>query len=222
MQKLDNETLPIYDSASLFPNAKRLSSSQIICYDKKPEEFYLRHVLGVNAEPSVAMRIGSIFSALYQNRNLNYKKFLCEMHGAVKYIQLFERNIKKFPVIKNGHPEYPFIVKLGDWELRITLDDFVKDQFVIIENKTGQTEWTQERVDEDFQVTMQAWGCWKTLGVLPKKIFLNWLDMRPNTRKELWTFKTSRTMKQVRECEKKLEVIIKNIEIGNFTKSIYD
>jgi hypothetical protein len=219
---MDNDTLPKYDSASLYPHTKRISSSQFISYLRNPQEFYLNHTMGITTRPtSNKMIIGSIFSALYQNRNFNYKKCLTEIKEQ-KYIPLFERNIKKFPVIKGGHPEFPFIVKVGDWEIRITLDDFVKDDFIIIENKTGQTEWTQERVDTDPQLSLQAWGCWKTLGVPPKKIFLNWLDMRPKTRQELRTFKTSRSMKTLKFYQTLVEMVIKNIEAGNFTKSIYE
>lgn len=218
---MDNETLPEYDSASLYPHTKRLSSSQVICYLKDPQEFYLRYTMGINSGKSTAMMIGSIFSALYQNRNLNYKKFLLDI-GAKKYIPLFERNIVKFPVHKNGHPEYPFIIPFRGWEIRITLDDFIKDSYTIIENKTGQAEWTQERVNFDMQLTMQAWGHMKELGVMPKKIFLNWLDMRASTRQELRTFKTTRSSKSIKQFEDLLDLVLKNIEVGNFTKGIYE
>lgn len=215
------EPLPEYNLKDLYPNTKCLSSSQFKRYEEDPAKFYVEYVLGIRGEPTVKMQQGVIFSALYANRKLDYKAHLHNCHAPARVGDIFGEVIKRFPVLKGGHPEFPLIGKHGGWKFRATLDDFVEKLLVIVENKTGEKEWTQERSDNDDQVTFQAWCHWKEYGVVPKKIILNWVDLRRNTSRRLWTFTTKRTLKQLQAFEERVDYVIENIEAGNFTKSLY-
>lgn len=210
-----------YDVKSLYPNCKCLSSTQFLDYEKSPANFYTRWIVGESNGGSVSMKIGRIFSALYKNRELDFRGLLKEAKAPTRYADLFEQVIKLFPILKGGNPEFPLIAKHKGWELRATLDDFVKNQFTIIENKTGQVEWTQERTNFSDQITFQAWCHWKKYKVPPKQIILNWVDCRPKATKLVHTFKTSRSLKALKMFENRIDTVIENIEAGNFTKFIY-
>lgn len=215
--------LPEYDSATIYPHQQALSSSQFLLYEKDPAEFYVRYVLAPNAqEPSVAMAQGRIFSALYADRSLDFRAHLLAVKAPPRIADRFEAVIKLFPVLKGGSPEYPLRVKHGEWEFRATLDDFVEKQYTIIENKTGEREWTQERVNFDDQLTFQAWCHWKKFGVPPRKIILNWVDCRARATRYLQSFSTTRSVRALKQFEDRVDLVIENLQAGNFSKNIYE
>lgn len=213
--------LPAYDLSSIYPNEKCLSSTQFLTYEEDPAMFYVVYVLGGKEEGSTAMEIGRIFSALYADRTLPFKEYLCQA-GAPKHIaQRFEDAIKLFPILKGGYPEYPLIAEHRGWKFRASLDDYVADTLTIIENKTGQKEWTQERTNFSEQITFQAWCHWKKFGVVPRKIYLNWVSTKTKTSKLIQTFSTTRSIKALKEFERRVDTVIDNLEAGNFSRNIY-
>jgi hypothetical protein len=215
--------LPEYDYETIYPHKKALSSSQFLLYEKDPAKFYVLYVLAPRTEkPSLAMEEGRIFSALYADRSLDFRAYLSAVGAPPRIADRFGEVIKLFPVLKGGSPEYPLRVKHGDWEFRATLDDFVEKQYTIIENKIGEREWTQERVNFDDQLTFQAWCHWKKYGVPPRKIILNWVDCRPRTTKYLKSFNTTRSVRALKQFEDRVDVVIENLEAGNFSKNIYE
>ncbi len=218
MNSKRKSVLPEYDTKSIYPNKKALSSSQVLLYEKDPSEFYLRYELGVGGEKSVPMLVGSVFSALHEHRDFDYKTVLAEI-GAPKHIpDLFATVIPRFPVVP---AEQVFNAKFGKWNIRVTLDGYVEDQCTIIENKTGQMRWDKQRANTDEQLTMQAWAHWKIKGVIPKQILLNWVNTQKTCTKQLQTFKTTRSVSAVKNFERRLEVIIAGIEAKNWTKPLY-
>lgn len=211
--------LPAYDLASLYPNTKVLSSSQVLTYLKDPSEFYRVYHYGQKQE-SQAMEIGRIFSAAYADRTLDYKPYLAAAGCNQRFIELFEKALAKFPVLNGSQPEYPMIGKIGEWGVRATLDDLHESQGIVIENKTGKKAWNQERVDASPQLTIQWWAYVNQLGTSPKKFLLNWWNTGIVSSPRIETFKVKRTKTQLRDCEDLLSRVIENIEAGNFTNPI--
>lgn len=212
--------LPEYDSKSIYPNEKALSSSQFLLYEKDPQAFWLKYALGTAGNRSQAMDIGRIFSAAYADRSLPFSLYLEEIGCSPKFINLFGQALAKFPVL-GGQPEFPAWCSIKGWKFRATLDDYLDWDYTIIENKTGKMPWTQERVNFDDQLTFQSWVHWKKFGVPPRKIILNWWDTGKTSAPMIHTFKTSRTVNALKQFEKRVEVVIENLEAHNFTRPIY-
>ncbi len=207
-----------YDFKSLYPNKKTLSSSQFLLYEEDPQQFYMEYVLEARREASKAMIIGSIFSALHEDRKYNFREELLKIKAPKRIGDLFDEAIKKFPIVP---AEIPLKCKVGKWTLRATLDGFLEDYNTIIENKTGQVEWTQERADFSEQITFQAFVHWKKYGMLPKQIILNWVSTSPRSTQQIITFKTSRTVRAMKVFEQRVDRVIENIEVENFTEKFY-
>ncbi len=207
-----------YDFESLYPNHKVLSSSQFLLYEEDPQRFYIEYVLGARRKASKAMMIGSIFSALHEDRKFNFREELLKIKAPKRIGDLFDDVIKKFPIIP---AEIALKCKVGKWSLRATLDGFLEDYSTIVENKTGQVDWTQERADFSDQVTFQAFVHWKKYGELPKKIILNWVSTNPRSTQKIITFKTSRSVRTMKVFEQRVDRVIENIEAGNFTRNFY-
>lgn len=218
MTKSALELIPKYDSESIYPHKKVLSSSQVLMYLKDPALFYTTYVLGVPyGSESKAMNIGRIFSALYEDRSFPFREALAEAGAPKRVGDLFEKVIDRMPVVP---AEVKLVVKHRGWGFRITLDGFAKKEATIIENKTGQNGWTQERVEKDPQLTLQAWGHLKKFKKLPKKIILNYIDTSARPTMELRTFATTRKKRDVMECEEILDLVVAGIEAENWTRNV--
>lgn len=211
----------VYDVDSIYPNAKMLSSSQFLLYIKSPSDFYMEWVLGVRRESSLAMTLGRLFSSCYEDRERDISEFEESKYFDLLTIQNFRDALKRLPVIKNGQPEYPMIGEKDGWKFRATLDDFVESSSVIVENKTGKVKWTQERADNDMQMTFQAWCFWKRYGFPPKSIILNWWDTSNKNYAKVLTFKTKRLKSQLESFDEIVGQVIKHLEAGNFSKNIF-
>ena len=211
-----NKKLSEYNFKELYPNKKMLSSSQMLNYEEDPSKFYLEYVLGAKRKPSVAMMVGSIFSELHHHRNFDFRSALIEIKAIRRYADLFERVIKTFPIVP---AEIPLKCKYKKWTFRATLDGFSGE--TIIENKTGQMEWTQARADLSDQITFQSWVYLKKYGKVPKVILLNWVDLRARAEINPVCFKTKRTIAQLKMFEQRLDAVIEGIEVENFTNKLY-
>jgi hypothetical protein len=212
--------LPEYDRHTIYPHRKALSSTQFLDYEQSPGDFYIRWILGVRGDPSIPMRIGRIFSALYADRNLDYRALLKEAGASARIGNLFEEAMKGFPVLKGGKPETPLYAKYGQWELRATLDDFVRRHSTIVENKTGATVWDQERVNGNDQLTFQAFVHWKKYGLPPRTIIVNWVDCRPGATQLIHTFQTTRSIRHLQQFEARVDTVIAHLEAEHFTRPI--
>ena len=207
--------IPEYDIKSLYPNKKRLSSTQFLDYEDDPEKFYLKWVMGVRGEDSLAMQIGRLFSAKYADRSIDADTMLKEIGCKPDFVKMFDQAVTKLPVLKGGHPEYPLVCEYRGWEFRATLDDYVGKSFVVIENKTGQVVWDQERANTSDQVTFQAWVHWVKHGVAPSKIILNWWNTKQKNFCDMRSFKTSRSVKYLKQFQERIDLVIDNLEIEN-------
>lgn len=206
-----------YDRASLYPNTKEFSSSQILSYLENPNQFFLENVLGVLRAETQAMFFGKVFSATYRDRKFKWLQAFKNFDNGkgirpYRLYQVFEQGIAAFPVIPKKQCEYPLRCKYRGYSFRATLDGYY-DHRIDIENKTGAMAWTQERADESEQVTFQYWVKWKKDGALFDYCQLNWLDTRANATKLVHTFNTTRTIMQLQEFEKKIDYAINGIEL---------
>ena len=217
----DLKPLPEYDSVTIYPHFNVLSSSQFLTYEKDPQKFYTEYVIGAKNGGTVKMAQGRIFSAMYADRSLPFREHLMAIGAKGRIADRFDYAIKLMPVLKGGSPEYPLLADFGGWGFRATLDDFVESQDVIIENKTGEKAWSQERADTDDQITFQAWCFWVKYKRLPKKIVLNWVDLRPSTNKFLHCFVTTRNVQDMQEFHERVQVVIDNLNAENFSTPLY-
>lgn len=210
-----------YDTKSIYPNDKAMSSSQFLLYEEDPQAFWLKHVFGSKHEASQAMDIGRIFSAAYEDRNLPYKLYLEQIGCGAKFIALFGEALRKFPVIKGGRCEHELWASYRGWKFRATLDCYVDFYFMDIENKTGKMPWTQERVNFSDQLTFQAWVHWLKHKVPFKSMTLNWWNTGVTSSVQIQSFKTSRSIKALKAFQERVDVVIDNLEAHNFTNPIY-
>ena len=137
-----------YDKKGLYPKKKVLSSTQFLDYEQSPQKFYARWVMGIDGKGTESMKIGQLFSELYaitdewRYRQLQSARTIDGKLMPKRIIELFQRLLPAFPRMKKGQTEVPLMCKYGGWGFRATLDGFIKEKRVIIENKTGRTEWT--------------------------------------------------------------------------------
>ena len=166
------------------------------------------------------VQIGRIFSALYADRTLDYRALLHEAGASARIGHLFEEAMKGFPVLQDGKPETPLYAKYGQWELRATLDDFVRRHSTIVENKTGTTVWDQARVNGHDQLTFQAFVHWKKYGIPPRNIIVHWVDCRSSATQLIHTFQTTRALRHLEQFAARVDTVIANLEVENFTRPV--
>lgn len=220
-----NVAVQEYDDQSIYPHFKCLSSSQFLAYEASPRDFFKEFgsfdlKVGAKRTASLPMWFGSLFSACYQDRTIDYPLLLKKKGYSQDVVDLFGFVLNRFPVIKNGHPEYPLKCHFMGWDFRATLDDYIADTLTIIENKTGKQPWTQYRADTSDQITFQNWVHWKFTGKPSKVTILNWWNTGKKTA-DIRTFKTRRTVKQLEEFEKRVVTVVEHLDAGNFTNPLY-
>lgn len=210
-----------YKKKELYPNTKKLSSSQVLDYAKSPRDFYTRWVAGLEKPPSKAMIFGLAFSDAYADRDWDYVSYLRKHKINKRWIELMTEALPLFPPLPKKNCEYEVVASYRGWKFRVTLDGYLPEQGYVIENKTGQLMWTQEVVDASDQLTIQAWAVWKKTGKAPKKILLNWLDTSTQATKLIHSFKTKRSVAVLRAFERSfLDVVLENLEANNFSNPV--
>ena len=209
-----------YNHDELYPNTKTVSSSQLLSYEESPNDFYMEYVIGVRRPTSMPMQIGKVFSAMFANRKRKFTKELADLRPTRIAMQLIE-GLKQFPNLPSKMCEVALKCSFKGWKFRATLDGLVIKQETIIENKTGMVEWTQQRADTSDQITFQNWCYWKKYKKMADKTLVYWLNTKSNPRQLVYRFETTRTLEQVMEFEKRVEVVISNLEAGNFTQALY-
>lgn len=212
-----------YDTENAYPNKKILTSSQFLLYERSPQEFYTRYVLGVKLKVSNAMNAGKLFAAMCADRSFDYKKAFEELKVRPKrLLGVMEDAINHISEMPKKNCEYVLMPKFKNgWRIRATLDMYIPENPDDVEFKTGQTEWTQERANFSDQLTFQSLAHKLAKGMPFRKIFLNWVDFRANATKLIRTFKTSRSDKALDMMSARVEAVIENIEAENWTKPIY-
>lgn len=201
-----------YNSAELYPNDRVLSSSQISLILKDREEFIERYIVGTQSE-SLAMIIGVLFSEYYAGNE--------DAIGYLKELEVEDFIIKRLidakkQIVKAQKFEEELRVQFKGYTIRITLDGLIENPLIVIENKTGKTEWNSYRVEDDVQLDLQAWGIYKIYKKAPR-IILNWVDLNKNTQKPIIPFEAKRTVAQIKEFEKeKLIPLIEGLEDGSY------
>jgi len=210
-----------YNHKELYPNTKQLSSSQVLDFIRNPSDFHVTWVMGVREEPSQPMINGSVFSELFAGATGEERKELLSLLRPRRLIDTYLAALKVLPNIPPQFCEVSIRAKVGSWKVRVTPDALLAEQYEIIENKTGQKPWDQERCNFDQQITMQAWAFWKKYGVPPKRIRLNWVNTSLHSTKVVESFVTRRTMTSIKRMDALVQTVIEHIEAGDFTSSLY-
>lgn len=212
-----------YNRAELYPHTHMLSSTQVLDYEKSPEDFFIEWVLGAARPKNAAMEFGTLVSLKFAQQ-ISDKELAARLTALSpkRLHTLLHDIVAALPKIPPQFCERPFLVKHKGWTFRITPDACIPEQYTIIENKTGQAEWTQERVNFSDQLTLQAWGFWKTHGVPPKRILLNWGSTKAGAPKVIQSFRTTRSLTALKNMERRVEAVIAGIEAGNFSRQIYN
>jgi len=219
-----------YNSEELYPNQQMLSSSQFRMYKRDPSEFFKRYVLGVKNprfDKSEAIHFGRVLAATFEDEDFDWRTAFDEFNDGkgirpYRLYDLLPEAIEKLPSIPTELCEFSLKAQHEDWVYRATLDAFVPDMKSIIEVKSGQLEWTQERVDNADQLTFAAWCYWKINKELPELIRLFWVDTGANPERTIQTFDTERTEKQLEDFTEQLETVVHGIETKHWTNPVLE
>jgi hypothetical protein len=209
--KIQEKLQRTYNSSELYPNDRVISSSQIVTALTRKEDFYKTYIVG-EKNYSLPMIIGVLFSEYYAGNE--------EAIGYLRELEvdnyIVERLIDaKKKIVKAEKCEEEIKVPLKNYIIRVTLDGFITNPLIVIENKTGKKEWNEIRVEDDIQLDLQAWAVWKTYKKNPK-IILNWVDLNSNSKKPIKSFETKRQVAYLKKFEaEKLIPIIEMFEDGS-------
>jgi len=187
-----------------------ISWSQFWLYQKSPREYFESYVLGLKPKPTRKMIFGSIFSEAYENRNnkrYNPYKVLQKEGFTSDYERVLKNALSQLPPINGEECERTFEIENEPLNLLGKFDGVIEDKNLIIENKTGAT-WTQQRADEAEQLTFYGLVYYLATGKNPKMI-LNSVRMSDG---RVFSFKTSRTIKQLSDFKKKVDEIADKIK----------
>lgn len=206
-----------YRAQDLYPHHKVLSSSQFLCYLRSPRDFYTRYVLGLPEVQGPALRLGKGFAEARSNAQFDLKSY-AESEKLPK--AAVDRLLAALPLLARAElSEHELSPKVGKWKLRATLDGYDPKRYLITEDKTGQVEWNQERVNFDNQLTFQAYAHWLTYGVPPARIVLNWIPTGKMPHM-VYRFNTTRSIAKLKQFGRLVETVIANIEAEQFTNPI--
>lgn len=147
---------------------KALSWSELDCWERSPENWYMTYVLGLKEPANPAMRRGTdlhryLFAPsnkreimlfewekLYNKGELRINKFIQGQYEA-----LVEQKIPDFQHEIRITQEIDNIPTCGYW------DGFHENQSIILEVKTGAKVWTQKDAENHGQIHLYAaqWQC---------------------------------------------------------------
>lgn len=140
---------------------KYLSWSQLSTWEKSPDEYYRKYVLG-EKDSSIYMDFGS---KVAEDFELGFSDDI-GISSAMIFIPDFVKR------------EYKIRAKCGDIPLLAKLDGFDPKTKRIDEIKTGTAPWTQKRADEWGQLTFYAYTVYLKYKTLPGALWLHWAQTK--------------------------------------------
>lgn len=227
-----------YKSNELYPYTKILSSSQFLCYEKDPWEFYLTYEMGCSRKEGPALKVGRVLAEAYADREYPVLQELMKLKKnkeiSISY-DVMDRVCRMLPLIKKAEKvEHEVIASIGrGWKIRATLDGYNPSAYEIIENKSGleateytknnniEMGWDQERVNFSDQITFQALAHRLKFKVPPSRIVVNYINMSPKAVKPLESFRTTRGIRSLEMMQIRVEKVIEGIEAKNWTQKLY-
>lgn len=176
------------------------SWSQLDCYTRNPEEYFMRYVLGVKEEPTAAMRLGSIVHEAIEGSlsEQGWRDALAECGFTPDYARALAAALPNVPKPQAKEMEVRidapgFAHKGAPVQLLSIFDGLDLEPAALYEWKTG-SPWTQERVDDHEQLTFYAFVHKQKFGRIPRKMSLSHINMKNG---KVTTFQTSRSASQV-------------------------
>ena len=148
---------------------------------------------------------------MYADRKTDFTPDLVQAGASSALIARFKRALICLP--KPDKAEYSSECRINGWTIAARLDGIKGVN--IIENKTGKVAWTQSRVESSLQQTLQSWARWKETGKVPP-LTLNWIDTDTAHDEFLQTFKTKKSVDQLREFEERIVDVTNGIKEERF------
>jgi len=189
-----------------------ISWSQFWLYSKSPRMYFEQYVLGLRPEPTKKMVFGSIFSKAYENRrNGRYDPYkeLKERGFTADYERVLRSALSQLPPLEGEECEKTFEIENKPLNLLGKFDGVIESKNLIIENKTGAT-WTQERADTAPQLTFYALVYYLATGRNPRMV----LNSVRQSDGKVFSFKTKRTVEQMKELKKVIDDVADRIKRG--------
>jgi hypothetical protein len=180
----------------IFPEERPLSWSQISSFEYDPDKWYDRYMLRNKPPETGALTFGKQIGEMVEKD----PNFLPELPRAKTM-------------------EYPMKVKFGEVWLIGYADSYEPGR--LIEYKSGQKPWTQERVDEHGQLTLYCLMEYLINGIKPEEqvISLHWMPTKENgdfsvsfNGADFQHFKTSRSTRDILEFGMRITKVIKEMQ----------
>lgn len=176
-------------------DAKLISHSEFSTWERGPDEYYLRYILGICEPPNQYMSLGkAIHECALEQKDID------------QIITIHNISPSKYNIIKKIS-EKIVVMKIPEVEKRLTVE-FYQAIFdginfidhIIYELKTGRP-WTQEMADASKQLTMYAMVYLKLFNVMPKLILIS----ANTTSGKILHYETKRTTEDILVHEKALQ-----------------
>ena len=159
------------------------SYSRLWCYLKDPKEYFNRYVLGVSEPPNEYMVLGTIFARAYAEPSFDWKAALVNPRLADKrapetitftsdYARVMEKVLNHPKMFRLDPRLCEQTVKVQGKVCKLQAkhdgrdEKFVKSNVLIIENKYGSC-WTEQRANEEDQITFYSYVDWLLTGKIP-------------------------------------------------------
>lgn len=183
----------------LFDKTRSVSWSQINSFEYDPEQWYQSYMLGKKS----------------QSREMDFGN-------------LIDKKLQEDPAFLPHVPRYPFMqfkmkAKFGKISLVGVPDGLDLEIPTLADYKTGRVAWDQKRANETGQLTMYLLLVWLLRGVRPEEFRcrIHWLPTRESgdfsieliNDKDLKTFETKRTMKQLLDFGVRINKTVKAMEL---------
>jgi len=182
-----------------------LSYSQIIIFERSPEAYARVYLLGeekyTNAKMGFGKRFAEAFVENTEDRAIEVSKY--------HFIHYQKQEFEVTAIIPHKPTQITF---------KAVFDGYTRKTAHIGERKTGSIVWSQEKVDNNFQLSVYALVHWLKFKKLPKRITLEWLETTEEDGEiEIVNFKplvfeTSRTLAQCASAAQRIFKAYEGIE----------
>lgn len=167
-----------------------ISYSELYCFYEYGNDIYFQsYILGIRTPASPQMKYGSIIHKMLAEPNYDFEKNIVENKFTSDFIRIAKEINKNTPRC-DKHEEGLF-VECDDFCLYAGIDGIERER--LTEYKTGASFWTQERVNENEQITHYTLSWWKKYNeILPFRLIS--MNTKNGKVKEFFTHRTKEQM----------------------------
>lgn len=165
-------------------------------YNKGQQEYFNSYILGIKTPSSPQMKFGSIIHKMLADPKFDFEKDIIENKFTSDFIRIAKDINKRTPRCEKH--EVGLFIDLPEFSLYAGLDGVDKE--VLTEYKTSSSFWTQEKVNEDEQITHYSLTWYKKNNdILPFRL----INMNTKNGK-VKEFRTYRRKEQIENYYQKL------------------